>query len=211
MASQAQIDANRRNAQKSTGPVTPEGKAAVRHNSVRHGLRSRHLDLSPGKDAEFTRLCEELEAAWQPLDQPERIQVETMAIAYWKLARVERDANIYLESLEPEKRLRFHAQVAQIQSSLERSYVRAQREFERLRKTRDLRAVPEEAAATAPTVQPAAPDPQPSACGPTDSPQAPAPPVDLDQPAAPDFKHDFKPAPDPAFHAAQRGFAQGSA
>src|SRR6266851_5072748 len=32
MATQNQIDANRRNAQKSTGPTTPEGRAAVRLN-----------------------------------------------------------------------------------------------------------------------------------------------------------------------------------
>jgi hypothetical protein len=40
MATQAQIDANRQNAQRSTGPRTPDGKAAIRENAVRHGLTS---------------------------------------------------------------------------------------------------------------------------------------------------------------------------
>ena len=40
MATQAQIDANRLNAQRSTGPRTPDGKAAIRENAVRHGLTS---------------------------------------------------------------------------------------------------------------------------------------------------------------------------
>jgi len=38
MASQKQIDANRRNAERSTGPRTPEGKAIVKNNALKHGL-----------------------------------------------------------------------------------------------------------------------------------------------------------------------------
>jgi hypothetical protein len=38
MATQAQILANRRNAQKSTGPRTEKGKAVVSQNAVKHGL-----------------------------------------------------------------------------------------------------------------------------------------------------------------------------
>jgi hypothetical protein len=36
-----QLEANRKNAEKSTGPKTPEGKQAVATNAVKHGLFAR--------------------------------------------------------------------------------------------------------------------------------------------------------------------------
>ncbi|MHC4331688.1 MAG: hypothetical protein ACYSWW_26580 [Planctomycetota bacterium] len=38
MSTEAQVNANRENAKKSTGPRTPEGKTAVSQNAVKHGL-----------------------------------------------------------------------------------------------------------------------------------------------------------------------------
>ena len=43
MATAAQIEANRRNAQKSTGPKTDEGKARVRRNALKHGMTARTI------------------------------------------------------------------------------------------------------------------------------------------------------------------------
>ena len=52
MASPAQITANRANAQHSTGPRTPEGKAALAQNNLHHGLASPVHIILPGEDAE---------------------------------------------------------------------------------------------------------------------------------------------------------------
>ena len=41
MTSEKKAEANRRNALKSTGPKTPEGKDAVRLNALKHGLLSQ--------------------------------------------------------------------------------------------------------------------------------------------------------------------------
>ena len=41
MTSQRQLEANRANAKRSTGPKTPQGKARSRRNSYKHGLRTR--------------------------------------------------------------------------------------------------------------------------------------------------------------------------
>jgi hypothetical protein len=47
MISQRQQEANRRNAAKSHGPTTPEGRAAVRHNALKHGFTAAEIILPP--------------------------------------------------------------------------------------------------------------------------------------------------------------------
>ena len=89
MATLKQIEANRRNALLSTGPKTPEGKAAVRLNALRHGLRA-HTVVLPGEKSEaFHQLCDDLEAEWQPQTRTEQLYVEQMAVSQWKLRRME--------------------------------------------------------------------------------------------------------------------------
>ena len=51
MTSFKQIDANRRNARKSTGPTTEEGKLRSRCNTVRHGLTAETV-IGALEDAE---------------------------------------------------------------------------------------------------------------------------------------------------------------
>jgi len=53
---EARIEANRRNAQRSTGPRTPGGKGRVAQNALQHGL-SIAVDALPELDAAVSRLA----------------------------------------------------------------------------------------------------------------------------------------------------------
>jgi hypothetical protein len=96
MTSEKQTRANRRNALKSTGPKTPEGKAAVRHNAVSHGLLSQDI-LLPGEDEQALKeLGENLRAELQPVGELENLLVERVIAAYWRLRRLGRvEAGIF--------------------------------------------------------------------------------------------------------------------
>src|SRR4051794_10550180 len=87
MATPNQIVANRLNAQKSTGPSTVEGRAAVRLNGIRHGLTAESLIL-PGESAEdFEALLDSIEAEHQPATPLEVAMVRRIAMATWRLLR----------------------------------------------------------------------------------------------------------------------------
>ena len=136
MATLKQFEANRRNAQKSTGPKTPEGKAACRMNALRHGLRARSV-LLPGEDpTEFHQLCNDLEAEWRPQSRTEQFYVEQMAVSQWKLTRMEVvEVNIFKDA-DARNQLSSLDRMWQAEHRLERSFSRAQRELQRLQASR---------------------------------------------------------------------------
>lgn len=88
MSTAAQITANRRNATRSTGPRTPQGKAASAANSTRHGLTGE-FRLLPGEDpAEFQELLDDYWADFEPTTDHESFLVHQIAQARWKLDRI---------------------------------------------------------------------------------------------------------------------------
>jgi hypothetical protein len=87
MASKRQLAANRRNAKKSTGPKTPEGRAAVRLNGVKHGLQAETLILPGEQPSDFSDLLQSFEAEHQPATPIAHKQVRELAIAAWRLNR----------------------------------------------------------------------------------------------------------------------------
>ncbi len=90
MTSHIQVEANRRNAQKSTGPRTPEGKAVVRYNALKHGFRARTV-LAPGENfEEYDEFRQGFYDQWKPANPTETAFVEQVATAFWRLDRVRR-------------------------------------------------------------------------------------------------------------------------
>jgi hypothetical protein len=87
MTSSRQVEANRRNARKSTGPATEEGKRRSRCNAIRHGLTAETV-IGALEDAEDYK---EFEAAiiadYNAQSAVERELVLRLASLLWRLRR----------------------------------------------------------------------------------------------------------------------------
>ena len=87
--SRKRIRANRRNAKKSTGPKTAEGKRIVSRNALVHGLRSQHFPLLPYEDsAEYREFEEAMERDCYPQGVLQRQVVHQITQISWKLRRM---------------------------------------------------------------------------------------------------------------------------
>ena len=89
MASPAQINANRANAQKSTGPRSAEGKSASRFNALKHGMDAASI-IIPGEDpAVYDSLVAQYLHEYRPQSASESFHVDTMIRADWQKRRLE--------------------------------------------------------------------------------------------------------------------------
>src|SRR5271155_3764979 len=87
MTTARQIDANRRNARKSTGPITEEGKQRSRCNAVRHGLTAETV-IGALEDAEDYKAFEAaIIADYDAQSAVERELVLRLAGLLWRLRR----------------------------------------------------------------------------------------------------------------------------
>ena len=90
MTTDKQLRANRKNAKKSTGPNTPEGKARSSKNALKHGLLARDAVL-PGEDpADFDRQLTALEDWALPRNPLEHEICRQIVDAQWRMQRLSR-------------------------------------------------------------------------------------------------------------------------
>jgi len=91
------VEANRRNALQSTGPRTPRGKAYARRNALKHGLYAGKLltlcFIQSENPREFEKLLIGLTQYYEPVELPEELEVQAIAICWWKRSRAWRCEN----------------------------------------------------------------------------------------------------------------------
>jgi hypothetical protein len=150
MATDAQIEANRLNARRSTGPRSDAGKANASRNATKCGIFSRHV-LLPGEDEEeFNAFRDGLLARLAPADALERMYVERTVATGWRLQRaLAGEARLFADWRRSDTKFKEAADVFTEQypmqdvdrlqkhvTSLERSMDRALAELKRIQESR---------------------------------------------------------------------------
>jgi len=168
MATQAQVNANQANSQKSTGPKTEEGKAKSSKNRLSHGFASSTRFVQGEDPAEFNLLLDDLISEHQPATATEQILVEQMAHHHWINLRATR-----LQAREIEWHLKLGGTLLKLgvfiryQASAERSFHKAHTELLKAQKQRANSKIgfeskkPEVAPEAPPKSEPKAPQPPP--------------------------------------------------
>ncbi len=158
--SERRLAANRANAQLSTGPITPEGKAKSSLNAVKTGLTGRAILLADAEEAAAYRAhIERLLDYWQPADVREHALVQALADTQWRLDAIPglesglyalgrlRYADLYAEEDPSVRRVLLDAHIENTEAKalrnlrlherrLRRHYEQDEAELERLRQLR---------------------------------------------------------------------------
>ena len=164
-----QIEANRLNAQRSTGPRSVEGKDTSKWNALKHGIDAQSLIL-PGEDpGQLAALAEQYNRQFHPANAVEECLVRSLVLSDWRQRRFARiEAKLIEISVDPA--LDFESAVAllfsdkssplrhvfQRQQAARREWTSSLKELERLQKERKKEEEREEekAAAGQPTARP---------------------------------------------------------
>jgi len=136
MTTTAQILANRQNAEKSTGPVTPEGRARVSQNATKLGLFSVANFVRPEEQDIFN----DFELGYLTELSPDTLLEETLAReiihAAWRLRRC---ANLEItppQDLDDESLDRLQISIDRARAAAQRTFHRSLKELRRLQAER---------------------------------------------------------------------------
>ncbi len=137
MSTAAQIAANQANSQRSTGPRSPEGKAAASQNNFRHGLTGPFLILGWEREEDFQSLELDLMTEHKPLSPTELILVGDMARSHWLRQRAITLQNMCLnQEIPAADQPKDLALYLRYQTTHNRAFYKALNELQKLRQQR---------------------------------------------------------------------------
>lgn len=99
MSTEKQLAANRINAQKSTGPKTPQGKARVAANAVTHGLTAACPVLASEDPDAYARFRTGMAARLAPAGDIETLLADRVINLAWRLQRAQNYESFVLDNL----------------------------------------------------------------------------------------------------------------
>jgi hypothetical protein len=180
------VEANRKNAQKSTGPQTEAGKAKSAGNSYKHGFYAKNLFLTPeqvAKDkADYLAVANGFYAHYRPVGYVENFWLVKIATHALRSARLlEHEQKVFSWTVPFEQRSVIN--LVRYQTNVSRDMTRAIEELERLQEIRKGGSNPSEPSDSnededldpePPTSEPPASDGEPPADAPSGSIPAPA-------------------------------------
>jgi hypothetical protein len=148
LISARRIEANRQNAQKSTGPRTPEGKATVALNGMKHGLLSREALVQGEREADLVDFGKRMRAPLAPVGELELLLVDRIVSCAWRLrrllrveSRLFREDGAQLEQAFSSYGREKMAVLSRYEATIERSLYKALHELQRLQAAREGKTV----------------------------------------------------------------------
>ena len=192
MATEAQIEANRRNAQHSTGPTSPEGKARSCMNRLSHGFNSSVLFIDGEKPEEFNLLLADLHNEFQPATTSEQILLEKMVHHQWFSLRACRLQSVALNSSAASAGYmpKDLGVLIRYQQSSDRGFYKARTELLTAQKERENSEIRFESPDSADAAAEPAPQPADAPSKPPDPPRETTPNPELSVPVPPKW-YDF--------------------
>ena len=94
MTSEKQVMANQNNAQKSTGPLSEQGKAVVAQNALKHGILSTKVPIDEEERSEYNLFAAQLSQVLAPTDEVQSLLADRIISSAWRLRRI-----IHVEAL----------------------------------------------------------------------------------------------------------------
>jgi len=138
MTTEKQIKANRENAKKG-GVKTPEGKAIVRYNALKHGLLSNKVLMNNERKSELEDMSRKIRADLKPQSAIEMLLVDRIIANFWRLRRamsIEQEDVIYTMDDMPQG-LKHDADIFfRYETMLERGIYKALHELQRIQLAR---------------------------------------------------------------------------